>query len=125
MKILKLKTSFTPKKIMFTLPPLIVAKPQNQALFYYDIISVYYTAMSQDIFYIVHYNMSDYKFYLVPISGASFPTLPLSYLNDTEDWEYYGPADEIDPPITIAWPHDTFLDNLDHYLNHHYVSHAS
>ena len=76
--------------------------------------------MNQNIFYLVYYFISDQRFYLVPISWASFPILPLDYLKDNDSWEYHGIADEVSP-IIIAWPHDTFLDNLFHYLNIHYA----
>lgn len=108
---------------MFTplLPSLIVAEYDGQKLYHYDIISVFHPGMNQDIFYIVHYWMADKRFCLVPISWASFPVLPLNYLKGNDTWEYYGPADEVSP-ITIAWPHDTFLANLLHYLQLHFHS---
>ena len=104
---------------MLTLPQLIVAKYEGQKLYHHDIVSVYHTVMKQDIYYIVHYRMEDQKFYLVPISGASFPTLPLDYLKDGE-WEWYGQPDNDLPPISMPGPEDTFIGNLALYLQRHY-----
>ncbi len=107
---------------MLTLPPLIVAEYAGQKIYHYDIVSIYHSTLKIDVFYIVHYFTKEHEFYLVPISGASFPILPISYLDDVNqaDWEFHGQPDNVLPAIAMPGPEDDFISNLALYLQRHY-----
>ena len=110
---------------MFTFPNIRVATIDGQPLYPYDVVSFdHATAKDLKLHYMVYYDERMFAFNLIPLSGAAFPILPLDYIDSSihsdMDWEYHWPADEF-TELTIAWPHDTFIENLIHYLKLHFA----